>query len=146
MSRWRRQTLTLDEPPIAALQWPEGMPPHTFASLRNFALICTNRGVLARHWWRRFLDAQTREDAYASFTLFTSCADRRAFAWTSSDMAARLGSTELSRVKRLHWRLNREAVLRAMSEKVKEPRKLSETLCGADRPTEWLVMDGCTFS
>lgn len=42
--------------------------------------------------------------------------------------------------------MNRDMILRVMKKREEGAPKLADTLCGQDRPTQWLAMDGLTFA
>jgi hypothetical protein len=37
--------------------------------------------AFAYHWWRRYWEAETNDEAYAAWELFMRCVDRRGYQW-----------------------------------------------------------------
>jgi hypothetical protein len=148
--QWRRKRAILllgmlEEPAVDAMKWPAGEQRSNWAKLRDDAFLWANRAALARHWWHQFLRAPGAEKAYAAFTVFLSCADRRALSWMQQDVSASIGNSDLDHLKWSHWWLNRDMILRVMKKREEDTPKLAGTLCGQERPTQWLAMDGLTF-
>ena len=103
----------------------------------------TNRGSLAKHWWRKFAAAPSADEAFAAWCVFLSLADRRAHVWMNGIFqAASTGDDELYRLRGLHWELNRDALDRACKKRETDSPSLSDHLFAQDAPGKWLALDG----
>lgn len=147
---WRRKrAIVLDAlrtyPELDKLVWPEGDSTSTWQGLRKRMAEWTNRGAFARYWWDRFATASSAEDAYCAWTVFLTCADRRAYVWMDAMMDKADRGCELDRLRRLQIRLNRDLLERALLKQEDKSPKLSEKLFSFDAPREWLQLDGVTF-
>ncbi len=132
------------EPDIAKLDWPVGPFVGTWQGLRSRMRYWAIRGALARYWWRDFLVAPTVEQAYASWQLFLSCVDRRAWIWMTADSEVLMQPSPLARLKELHLSVNIHELERAMLSKENESPKFGDHFLGDDAPAGWMLLDGET--
>lgn len=78
------------------------------------------RDAAARHWWRRFIAAESAEQALAAWTLFRRSADRRSLAWLANeDWPGEAGDT-LSERKVMQVELNKRALIREAEKREKD--------------------------
>lgn len=126
-------------PPIDKLQWPEGQTVGSLRSLERNLLKWTNRAVLAKYWWERFLGAPDADSAFASWHVFLGTADRRAWVWPSLPPEPK---TELDRLRELHLLSNKDLYARALNRPEEKSAKFADHLFGLDAPGTWLMLDG----
>lgn len=126
-------------PPIDKLQWPEGQTVGTLRFLERNLLNWTNRAVLAKYWWERFLDAPDADSAFAAWHVFLATADRRAWVWRSRLPESQ---TELDRLRELHLLSNKDLFARALNKPEEKTAKFADHLFGLDAPGKWLMLDG----
>lgn len=105
--QWRRKRGVMIEalssyPSPDALVWPAGEMKTSMESLESRMAYWRNRGALARWWWRQFLRANDTVEAFAAWTVFLSCADRRAHVWMRSEAKQAYTGSELDRLRHLH--------------------------------------------
>jgi hypothetical protein len=79
----------------------------------------------ARHWFRRFCEAQGMDEAWSGFRLFLKCADRRCWLWCHKEMLV-LGEEDR---RRSFFESNRDEVRKACRENEK---RMSDKFLGAD--------------
>ena len=95
--------------------WPAGEISGGYEHLRRRGARYRFVEACAHHWWRAYLAATTTVEAYASWTLFLRCADRRAWVWMGIDGdAADIPGANLH-WKMSHLRLNQGKLKNAMS-------------------------------
>ncbi len=126
-------------PAIDNLRWPEGQTVSSLRTLQCNLLRWTNRAVLAKHWWERFLSATDADTAFAAWHLFLGSADRRAWVWRSQRPKPK---TELDRLRELHLRSNKDLFARALEKPETKTAKFADHLFGLDGPSKWLMLDG----
>jgi hypothetical protein len=126
-------------PAIDKLQWPEGQTIGSLRSLERNLLKWTNRAVLAKHWWERFLNASDADTAFAAWHVFLSVADRRAWVWRSRRPKPQ---TELDRFRELHLQSNKDLYARTLVKPEEGTAKFADKLFGLDAPGKWLMLDG----
>jgi hypothetical protein len=93
--------------------WLEGEVTTHFEHLRRKAARSRWREACAHHWWRAYLSADNRTDAYAAWILFLRSADARVWIWMDEELAEK-GYGKLGNLKYAHLRLNRAEIGRAM--------------------------------
>ena len=86
-------------------------------SLRQAAARSRARDAFARHWWRIFLEAEDRAEAYAAWVLFKAAADRRAYLWMRSDREAINDVPPLQKLKEVHVDANNWELRRAIEKR-----------------------------
>ena len=119
---WRRQRARILRGFHAAggegfdADWPEGPGDSLKENRERKANDWRRREAWARHWWTRYWDAATDEEAYAVWTLLLEVIDRRAHTWLQipDGMPAR----HPNRVA--HYRLNHVDLMSAMSQAEKK--------------------------
>lgn len=74
------------------------------------------REVWAKHWWNRYWNADTDDEAYAAWILLLQVTDRRAHAWI--DVSSGMHEHRPRRVA--HYRLNRDDLVRGMEKAEKK--------------------------
>ena len=123
---WRRRRavvleglLTDNALPIEAA-WPEGQlkTNHAWLAWKSARLKCID--ACARHWWKVYLTAPNPVEAYAAWVLFVQSADRRIWVWTQKDqeeIGAPLELNDLGDLKRIHVRLSRRTLNRALKKR-----------------------------
>ena len=93
----------LTRPVIAGdAAWPSGKPAGGYREIRDRSWIMGQREAFAKHWLRKFAQADTPEAAHASWLLFMASSDRRVRTWMSEDYdryAATNGSIEVSKLR-----------------------------------------------
>lgn len=141
---WRQKRATVlrafhSMPAIDGLRWPEGQPIGSQSSLERGLLTWTNRAVLAKHWWERFLNAPDADTAFAAWQIFLSVADRRAWMWLSRLPKQQ---TEIDRLRGLHLKSNEDLCARTLAKKEEGTAKFADKLFGLDAPGKWLTLDG----
>lgn len=141
---WRHKRATVLSafhrmPAVDKLQWPEGQTVGSLRSLERNLLKWTNRAVLAKHWWERFLDAPDADIAFAAWHVFLSTADRRAWIWRSRGSKP---YSELDRLRELHLQSNKDLYARTLDKAEEGTARFADTLFGLDAPGKWLMLDG----
>jgi hypothetical protein len=126
-------------PAIDQLQWPEGQTVGSLRSLERNLLKWSNRAVLAKHWWERFLDAPDADTAFAAWYVFLSASDRRAWVWRSRRSKPQ---SDLDRLRELHLQSNKDLYARTLDKAEKSTAKFADKLFGLDAPGKWLMLDG----
>ncbi len=126
-------------PDIDKLQWPEGKTVGSLQALERNLLKWSNRGVLAKHWWERFIGATDADTAFAAWHVFLGSADRRAWVWWSPRPGLK---TELDRLRELHLQSNKDLFARALEKPEEKTAKFADQLFGQDAPGKWLMLDG----
>lgn len=126
-------------PPIDNLQWPEGQPVGSLRALERNLLKWTNRAVLAKFWWERFLNAPDADSAFAAWHVFLSASDRRAWVWRSRRSAPQ---SELDRLRELHLQSNKDLYVRTLNKPEEGTAKFADKLFGIEAPGKWLMLDG----
>lgn len=126
-------------PAIEKLLWPEGQTIGSLRSLERNLLKWTNRAVLAKHWWERFLNASDADTAFAAWHIFLSVADRRAWVWRARRPKPQ---TELDKLRELHLQSNRDLYARTLAKPEEGTAKFADKLFGLDAPGKWLMLDG----
>ncbi|WP_447774811.1 hypothetical protein [Variovorax boronicumulans] len=126
-------------PAIEKFQWPEGQPVGSLRSLERNLLKWSNRAVLAKHWWERFLDAPDADTAFAAWYVFLSVSDRRAWVWRSRRSKPQ---SELDRLRELHLQSNKDLYARTLDKAEESTAKFADKLFGLDAPGKWLMLDG----
>lgn len=126
-------------PMIDKLQWPEGQPVGSLRSLERNMLKWTNRAVLAKYWWERFLNAPDTDAAFAAWQVFLSVADRRAWNWRSRRPKPQ---TEIDRLRELHLQSNKDLYARTLAKPEESTARFADKLFGLDAPGKWLMLDG----
>jgi hypothetical protein len=112
--------------------WPEGpegwaKPPEIRrAGRRRYYEAC------ARFWWEQFLIAANQTEAFAAWSLFRSCVDRRAWKYLREPIPIRPGHKVLDRKKAIHLALNLQDLTREMKE---HEEALGKTYLGEAPPT-----------
>ncbi|HXO25836.1 MAG TPA: hypothetical protein VOA80_00685 [Thermoanaerobaculia bacterium] len=94
-----------------------------------------HRDAWARHWFRRFLQAADREEAWAAFRLFLRCVDRRWLLWSGEELQQAAASGDFQARNR-HLILNRHDVVRKIKARAEAAGK---RLCGQDLPASDLL-------
>ena len=118
--------------------WPEGPTIGSWGAIRRSANTWANNESFARHWWRRFLDAENATQAFAAWNVFLLCADRRAWIWMSADAASLGRDDELGRAKQAHVEVNHNQLERALGNKETEgTNRIDKRLLGWGDPSEW---------
>jgi hypothetical protein len=79
-----------------------------------------SRDASARHWWRRFVEADDAAAAFAAWTLFRRSADRRALAWLGREPWPDGNASELARRKLMHVALNERGLVREAERREKD--------------------------
>lgn len=143
---WRRKrAIILDAfrnyPHIDKLVWPEGEKTGSWQALKERMVAWTNRGAFARYWWNQFVTASTADEAFCAWTVFLSCADRRAHIWMDSIAENAHTGSELDRLRALHVRLNRDILERKLNKKEESSPNLADKLFSYDAPAQWLQLD-----
>lgn len=129
--------------PLDRIEWREGEPPGTsWHALRATADRWSRAESFAHHWWSRFVNSTTAEEAYAAWKLFETSADRRAVLWMSNDAAPLETQGALGRRKLLHWQTNEQELDQALKRKEVRLPSLEKTLFGADSPVNWIPAVG----
>ena len=72
----------------SAEEWPEGGRPST----EEAAWMLGQREAFAAAWLRRFVEADSAEDAHAAWHLFCASADRRTWSWLDEELNSLLSS------------------------------------------------------
>lgn len=144
--QWRRQRgLMLDAlrsyPDPQALDWPFGLKVTSIGRLATRMAKWRNRGTLARLWWNKFVQASDAPSAFAAWTVFLTCADRRAHVWMRKDAEKASGASELDRLRAVHVRMNRSELERKLSAHEVKANGLNNHLFGREAPAQWLEMD-----
>ncbi|MFS8974513.1 hypothetical protein PO002_08395 [Cupriavidus necator] len=144
--QWRRKRGVMLEalrsyPKVDALDWPMGEIVTSKDSLESRMAKWRNRGALARWWWRQFLEAKDVSSAFAAWTVFLSCADRRAYVWMKEEAQQRYKDSELDRLRSLHVGLNWQQLEKSLVAWEKKGPDLSNHLFGYEAPAHWLRMD-----
>ncbi len=109
--------------------WPEGQIRTDHAALRHQAARHRLGEGCARHWWRVYLVASNRIDAYAAWILFLHAADRRAWVWMPEDVRDKNNKGNFFALKLANVQLNRSKLTRAMEKKFD---KFDRTFLGHD--------------
>lgn len=143
---WRRKrSIVLNAfrnyPNIDNLDWPEGEKDTSWQELNARMTAWTNVGVFARYWWEQFVSASTADEAFSAWTVFLSCADRRAHVWMDTIAKKMESGSELDRLRRLHVQLNRDLLERKLLKQEENSPSLSNKLFGYDAPASWLQLD-----
>lgn len=64
--------------------WPAGPADSLRISRERETRAWMRSEAFARHWWDRYWDAESDEEAYAAWELLLRCVDRRAYLWIRS--------------------------------------------------------------
>ncbi|MDB5874601.1 MAG: hypothetical protein JWQ07_4043 [Ramlibacter sp.] len=139
----RKRALILDafsaEFAVNQMIWPTGPSQTSWEVLRRLKSVWGNRYALFRHWWANFIAATTVEEAYSAWTVFASCADRRAWLTIGEDLAALREGDPLSRLKLLHFEANKDDLRRSMEDHEKKGgHQLDGQLFMWTTPTQWM--------
>ena len=86
--------------------WPDGEIQTNYADLAVKSARFKWREACSRHWWQVFLKAPNPEEAYAAWVLFLRSADRRAWVWMQQDIESARDSSDLFKLKMVHFQLN----------------------------------------
>ncbi len=132
---------------ICNLKWQEGLVEDSWQEIRAQSQAWANRGILAKHWWTRFVQGSTAEEALAAWHVFLSCADRRAWLWVSSTLPQGDPCTlaGLDRMRRLHLAVNRHELTRALKKREAENPSFADHFLREDPPQKWMTLDGATY-
>ena len=109
--------------------WPEGDRLSATGSVRRVAAERRWRVAAARHWWGAFWSATERSQAFAAWSLFLNCVDRRCWAWISNDAPPGDSEMPLAQLKSAHISANHNQLGRAME---KNEERLDKTFVGRD--------------
>lgn len=148
---WRRKRAILvrglsDQVTVEELEWPEGDLNEGWDQVKREAQLWRNRAALCRHWWRRFVTANTPEAAYAAWQVLLTCADRKIWIWIDQDGESFSGTDPLTRKKLLHLQLSHNSLERAISDaERKSGNNATESLMSWKAPNHWLdlsLIDG----
>jgi hypothetical protein len=147
--QWRRMRgLTLDALRVdygpQVLDWPFGLTITSIESLAARMAKRRNRGVLARFWWNKFVDAPDAPSAFAAWHVFLACADRRAYVWMKKDAEKAFKDSELDRLRALHVQANWNQVERKLAAREEKDYNVNKHLYGREAPAHWLEMDKIT--
>jgi hypothetical protein len=142
---WRRRRALLVEGFIAqcnAPTWREGPISTSWEGVRQRAQDWINGDFLARHWWRRYLSAETPPSAFGAWRVFLLCVDRRASTWMRTEAAAQNLQSDLGRTKLAHAEINRHQVKSAMEDKeTNGTNRMDKHLFGWADPSEWFELE-----
>ncbi len=144
--QWRRKRgVMLDAlrsyPSSDSLVWPAGEVTTSMDVLESRMAHWRNRGALARWWWRKFVRANDVVEAFAAWTVFLSCADRRAHVWMRDEAKQAYTGSELDRLRNLHIELNWRQLEKSLGAWEKKVLDFNNHLFGYDAPAHWLQMD-----
>jgi hypothetical protein len=92
--------------------WSEGRPLTTSQEMLRRAAKRQFGEATARHWWQAYLHAQSMDEAYAAWTLFLTCCDRRIWSWIRKDTDAVNDKGEFFQRKIAHAELNKSLINR----------------------------------
>lgn len=143
---WRRKRGLMLEafssyPDSQNLHWRSGTAKSSLAMLDGRMEKWRNRGSLARLWWSKFVNASDSQEAYAAWHVFLSCADRRAYVWMKKEFPKAFTGSELDRLRRMHFRLNRGELERKFTAREEKSPGLSGQLFRQEGPARWLAMN-----
>lgn len=96
--------------------WPEGPDRTLRESREHSALNWRRREAWARHWWNRYWEAGTDDEAFAAWTLLLQTIDRRAHGWLVLPVDA--GNRHPRRLS--HYELNHDDLVSAMTRSEKK--------------------------
>lgn len=132
---------------VEQLHWPEGDRHSSWDTLTWYLHKWTNRQAISKYWWEKFANSTTVEEAFASWQVFLSCADRRAYAWMQSTypLQAPHASSGLDRLRQIHRQINDHVMNVAFVKREKEAPALTEHLLFQDAPGKWLMLDCKTY-
>ncbi|MBY3114991.1 hypothetical protein [Rhizobium laguerreae] len=130
---WRRQRadklrgFRADKRLPIAEDWPAGPADSSSESRKRETLRWRRSEAFARHWWDRYWQAESDDEAYAAWQLLTSGVDRRAFVWMRSSESHLNMAGDGSARRRRHAALNWDALESAMK---KSEKKMDEEFLG----------------
>ena len=101
-------------------QWPTGTATSAFEEIGQNGWIIGQRESFAAHWLKKFAEAETAEEAHASWRLFKACSDRRAWIWMDSIFKSHASRNEpLEAAKRRFIEQERDLLVAAMADNEK---------------------------
>ncbi len=121
--------------------WPEGVLASDEACLRKRAGRRRYFEACSCHWWQQFLQADDQIAAYAAWSLFLACVDRRAWNLIAAPFPIRPDHRELDRKKEVHLKLNIQELERTMGT---HEETTAKTFLGLDPPTSIGLWGGFT--
>ena len=144
---WRRKRAVVMEAfrassDLPKLQWPQGEMTSSWDALIDHMRIWSNRAAFAKYWWKKFVDAEDANEAFAAWVVFLSCADRRAHVWMGKSAQAANKGSELDRLRGIHMELANHVLKRHLKKPEEENPGLADHLFGQDAPSAWLTLDG----
>ena len=107
--------------------WPEGQLRTVTQHLVHECALRRWREACSRHWWDEFIESKSQDEAYCAWVLFLESADRRADIYLANEHRIDIDPSDLARLKRCHFLLNRDSLDREMK---KREDKLDKTFLG----------------
>jgi len=107
--------------------WPEGQLRTVTQHLVHECALRRWREACSRHWWDEFIESTSQDEAYCAWVLFLESADRRADIYLANERRIDVDPSDLARLKRCHFHLNRDLLDREMK---KQEDKLDKTFLG----------------
>ena len=111
---------TIDATQPISGQWPVGFAKSDEERLSNKSNRLRWNDAFARYWFEQYLKAKTPQDGYASWILFLTIADRRAYCWMDKEIEANRVNTDEFNTKLIHLRLNKSALHKSMQKSEKK--------------------------
>lgn len=99
--------------------WPEGEAESKGVARHRDMVAWQRNEAFAHHWWDRYWQAETDDEAYAAWELFLRCADRRVHLWLR-DIPACAGGEDRRQHRINHLWLNMDDLKRAMKKQEKD--------------------------
>jgi hypothetical protein len=107
--------------------WPEGEAETNQEIRDRIAARWRHKEACSRHWWNLYWTTVSDIEAYAAWTLFLGCADRRAYEWMDVDFSNSLLESATLHRRQSHFRLNFSALKSAIK---KQEKELSQNFLG----------------
>ena len=94
--------------------WPVGPAESLRVSRERATRAWLRSESFARHWWDRYWNAESDEEAYAAWELLSRCIDRRAYLWMSASTQYTGPGIERNQRRIAHAKLNFDDLESAM--------------------------------
>jgi len=100
--------------------WPVGPAESLRVSRERTTRAWMRSESFARHWWERYWNAESDEEAYAAWELLSRCIDRRAYLWMSAPTQSTGSGIERNPRRIAHAELNFDDLKAAMKKAEKK--------------------------